>query len=187
VSALSNLKVARLALAVLAVAALAGLAACGSDEKKTSGKEGEFVDVGPTLYQVQLTRLLNPQQRPDEDYLRGQAAIGGKEAFLAVFLKIENKGDKPYQPPRSMYVIDTQGNKYLPVDTTQAGGFGLEFGTPIEAGQAAPAPDSPAALGPNAAALLLFRVKEESVTDNLPLELKIPVEGQDPATIELDI
>jgi hypothetical protein len=87
-----------------------------------------------------------------------------------------------------MKVVDTQGNEYFPLDTTQAGGFGLEFGQPIPPGGVAPEPDSPAGLGPNAAALVLFRVKEESVTDNLPMELEIPVEGQkNPSRIELDI
>ena len=35
---------------------------------------------------------------------------------------------------------------------------------------------------------MLFRVKQESATDNLPLDLEIPVEGEkEPATIELDV
>lgn len=182
----ANSKVLRLALLVVLAASLA-LAACGSDEKKVSGNEGEFIDAGPALYQVQLTRILNPQQRPDQDYLKAQAPAGARENYLAVFIKIENKGDQPYKIPRSLKITDTQGNEYFPLDTTQAGGFGLEFGIPIEPGQTAPAPDSPAALGPNAAALALFRLKEESVTDNLPLEFEIPVEGGDPSRIELDI
>jgi hypothetical protein len=87
-----------------------------------------------------------------------------------------------------MKVVDTQANEYFPLDTTQAGGFGLEFGQPIPPGGQAPERDSPADLGPNASALVLFRVKEVSVTDNLPMELEIPVEGQkNPSRIELDI
>ena len=121
-------------LALLVALAVIGLAACGkSDEVRTSGNEGEFIDVGDTQYQVQLTRILNPQARPDSDLLRGQAPFGKDEAFLGTFLRINNKGDKPYQPPRGMKVKDTQGNEYLPLDTTQAGGFGLDFGRPIPA------------------------------------------------------
>ena len=50
-----------------------------------------------------------------------------------MFLRIENDGDKPYMPPRDMKVVDTQGNEYLPLDTTQSG-FGLDFGEPIPPG-----------------------------------------------------
>jgi hypothetical protein len=36
--------------------------------------------------------------------------------------------------------------------------------------------------------MLLFRMKEQSATDNLPLELQIPVEGEkEPSTITLDV
>jgi hypothetical protein len=175
-------------LALLAALAVIGVAACGDEERRTTGAEGEFIDVGDTDYQVQLTRLLNPQQRPDSDLLRGQAPLGKDEAFLAAFVRINNQGDRPYKPPRDLRIKDTQDNEYLPLDTTQAGGFGLDFGKPIPADKSAPEPDSPAALGPDHAALLLFRLKRESVDDNLPLELEIPAEGQkEPSSIELDL
>jgi hypothetical protein len=183
-----NVKHLRPLLALLAAFAVIAMAACGSDERRTTGSEGEFIDVGKTNYQVQLTRILNPQARPDEDLLRGQAPLGKDEVYLATFLKINNKGDKPYQPPRDLKVIDTQNNEYLPLDTTQSAGFGLEFGKPILPGKSAPEPDSPAALGPDNAAMLLFRVKQESVSDNLPLKLQVPAQGQkQPSSIELDI
>jgi hypothetical protein len=183
-----NSKHLRPLLALLAALALIGLAACGDEERRTEGAEGEFIDVGDTQYQVQLTRLMNPKARPDSDLLRGQAPLGKDEAFLASFVKVNNNGDKPYQPPRDLKVKDTQDNEYLPLDTTQAAGFGLDFGQPIPAGASTPDPDSPAGLGPNKAALLLFRVKRESVDDNLPLELEVPAQGQkDPSRIELDI
>ena len=104
-----------------------------------------------------------------------------------MFLRIENDGDAPYKPPRDMKVVDTQGNEYLPLDTTQSG-FGLDFGEAIPPGGVAPPPNSPAQFGPTSGALVLFRVKEESATDNLPLELQIPVEGEEePSTITLDV
>jgi hypothetical protein len=40
--------------------------------RKTKGVEGEYINAGDALYQVQLSRLLNSEQRPDDDYLRGQ-------------------------------------------------------------------------------------------------------------------
>ena len=175
------------ALLALALALSLGLAACGEDEPKTSGAEGEFIEVGDTTYQVQLTRLLNPQQRPDDAYLRAQAALGADETYLGVFVRIENDGDKPYKPPRDIKVVDTVGNEYLPLDTTQSG-FGLDLGQEIPPGDVAPPPNSPAAFGPTSGALLLYRVTQETATDNLPLELQIPVEGEEqPSTIALDV
>jgi len=183
-----NLKSPRPLLALLAALAVLALGACGDEEPRTTGSEGEFIDVGDTDYQVQLTRIMNPQQRPDSDLLRGQAPLGDDEAFLGTFVVINNHGDRPYKPPRGLKVKDTQGNEYLPLDTTQAAGFGLDFGRAIRADGSAPEPDSPAGLGPNHAALVLFRLKRESVDDNLPLELEIPAEGQKtPTRIELDI
>jgi hypothetical protein len=175
------------ALLALALVLSLGLAACGEDEPKTSGAEGEFIEVGDTTYQVQLTRLLNPQQRPDDSYLRAQVTPTADETYLGVFLRIENDGDTPYKPPRDIKLIDTVGNEYLPLDTTQSG-FGLDLGQEIPPGDVAPPPNSPAAFGPTSGALLLFKVTQETATDNLPLELQIPVEGEDePATITLDI
>jgi hypothetical protein len=169
-------------LLTLAVALGAG---CGSEEK-TSGAEGEFIKVGDAEYQVQLTRLLNRGQRPDDDYLRGQAPITGSEDYLATFLTIKNTGDKPYSPPRDMKVVDTQGNQYLPLGTPQSS-FGLDFGHAIAPEEKAPPPDSPAADGPEAGALVLFRVKLESAVDNLPLYLEVPSTAGKTSKIRLDI
>lgn len=175
------------ALLALALALSLAAAGCGNDEPRTSGAEGEFIEVGPVDYQVQLTRLLNPQQRPDDAYLRGQAPLPRDEAYLGVFLKIENDGDSLYKPPRGIKLVDTTGNEYLPLDTTQSG-FGLDFGEEIPPGDVAPPPGSPAQFGPTSGALILFRVKEETATDNLPLELQIPVEGEEESsTITLDV
>ena len=175
------------ALVATALAAIVVLPACGTEEEKREGAEGEFITVGEVDYQVQLTRLLNPQQRPDDAFVRGQAELPAGEAYLGVFLKIENDGDVPYQPPRDMKVVDTQGNEYLPLDTVQSG-FGLDFGEPIPAGDDAPPTNSPASFSPTSGALVLFRITEESATDNLPLVLEIPVEGEEePSRITLDV
>jgi hypothetical protein len=175
------------ALLALVLALALTAAGCGNDEPENVGVEGHFVEVGPTDYQVQVTRLLNPQQRPDDTYLKGQAPLTRDEMLLGVFVRIENDGDSPYSPPRDMKVVDTQGNEYLPLDTTQSG-FGLDIGEEIPPDGVAPPPNSPAQFGPTGGALVLFRVKRESATDNLPLELQIPVEGEEtPSTITLDV
>jgi hypothetical protein len=183
---ISRKRLPAIALAALLLALPLASVACGSDETRTEGEEGEFIDVGEAVYQVQLTRLLNPHIRPDDAYLRGQPATAGNEQYLAVFLRIENKGDAPYEPPRDMKVVDTLGNEYLPLDATQTG-FGLEFGSPIPPGKLTPPPNSPAGEAPNAGALVLFRLKSESATNNLPLELDVPSGPNSSSRIVLDI
>jgi hypothetical protein len=175
-----------MALAVLLALAGLGLPACGSNDKRTSGEEGELVDAGDAVYQVQLTRLLNTHIRPDDAYLRGQVPTQGKEQYLGVFVQIKNEGKSDYLPPRDMKIVDTVGNEYLPLDATQSG-FGLDFGEPIAPDDMAPPPDSPASSGPVNGSLVLFKVKEESATENLPLELEIPTGGDSSSKIELDI
>jgi hypothetical protein len=172
-------------LAALAAAALA-VAACGSDEKTTSGNEGQYINAGDAVYQVQLSRLMNQQDRPDDDYLRGQPALGPGQQYMAVFLTVENDGKKPYVPPRDMKVVDTQGNEYLPIDVSSTG-FGLSFTDPIAPGQKVPAPNSPAQTGPVGGSLVVFRMSEDSVTQNLPLELKIPAPAGKESNIRLDL
>jgi hypothetical protein len=174
------------ALVAAALATILVLPACG-EEEKVEGAEGEFIRVGEADYQVQLTRLLNPQQRPDDAFVRGQAELAGDETYLGVFLKIENDGDAPHKPPRDMKVIDTQENEYLPLDTVQSG-FGLDFGAAIPPGDEAPPANSPASFSPTSGALVLFRLTQESATDNLPLVLEIPAEGDnEPSRITLDV
>jgi len=168
--------------ALLAAAVLAG---CGSSESGEA-QEGQFVKVGPVVYQVQLTRLVNPEQRSDKQLLRGQVPLPPSQQYLAVFMRLENKSSKPYLPPRDMKVVDTVGNQYLPLDATQSG-FGLDFFEPLQPGDHAPLPDSPAAEGPDRGAMVLFRVKTQSATDNLPLVLEVPSGGKSTVDIKLDI
>jgi hypothetical protein len=173
-------------LALLAALAIAfAVGACGAKDK-TSGVEGDYIHVGDAVYQVQLSRLLNQEQRPDDDYLRGQPTLAADQQYLGVFLTVENKGDKDYVPPRDMKVVDTQGNEYLPIDVS-ATGFGLSLSEPITPHETAPRPDSPAATGQEGGALILFRLSQESATENLPLELHIPAAGGKESTIRLDI
>jgi hypothetical protein len=174
-------------LALLAALVVAlGMAACGGDEEKTSGTEGEYINAGDAVYQVQLSRLMDAGQRPDDDYLRGQPTLTAGQQYVGVFLTVENDGKKAYVPPRDMKVDDTEGNEYLPIDVSGTG-FGLSFSDPIEPSKKAPDPDSPAATGPEGGALVLFRMSEASVTENLPLELKIPAPIGKESDIKLDL
>ena len=65
--------------------------------------------------------------------------------------------------------------------------FGLSFTDPIAPSKKSPAPDSPASTGPEGGALVLFRMSEESVTQSLPLDLKIPAPAGKESNIRLDL
>jgi hypothetical protein len=171
---------------VLVPVALFG-AACGNkSEERTEGEEGEFIHAGDAVYQVQLTRLLNPRQRPDDQLVRGQLPPPRNEQFLGIFLRIKNEGEVGYSPPRDMKVVDSEGNEYLPLDASQSG-FGLDFAEPIPPHEIAPPPNSPAIEGRSGAAMVLFRVKNSSATDNLPLELEVPTGADESSRIVLDV
>ena len=170
----------------LLVAGALLVAGCGGEKNLRSGFEGDIIHVGDARYQVQLTRPLSVGQQPDQVLLRGQPPAAANEEYLAVFLTIENKGKQAYTPPRDMKVIDTLGNEYLPLDATLTG-FGLDFTQKIAPDGEAPVPDSPGAEGPDRGAMVLFRVKLTTATDNLPLELVIPSGPQLTSKIELDV
>jgi hypothetical protein len=180
----TSIKPLAVALAVVAVGAVAS--GCSEGKLGTEGDEGRYVRADDAVYQVQLTRRLNPRQHPDDTLVRGQAPLPADEQYLAVFMTVKNDGSKPYQPPRDMRVVDTVGNEYLPLDATQSG-FGLDFGHSLAPGEIAPPDDSPGAGGPDAAAMVLFKVKRESATDNLPLELVVPTAEKAGTRIRLDV
>ena len=62
-----------LLLLVLAAASAGALAGCGNKlEVRTVGEtEGIYIDVGELRYQVQLSRIINPNDIEDRHYLAG--------------------------------------------------------------------------------------------------------------------
>jgi hypothetical protein len=171
-------------LAVAAVLAAAGLAASGcGEEEELDVVEGEPVALGDVEYNVQITRFLNPTDLEDSAYLEGEPEPKPGEAYLAVFMTVENNGDEPAQVPDTFDVIDTRDNTYEPVETDNP--FALALGSEIGPGEELPAPDSPAASGPIKGAMVLFLVNE-GVAENRPLELEIPA-PEDTGRVELDI
>jgi hypothetical protein len=198
-----------LALALCAALVVAG---CGGEEEELQVVEGEPLELGELAYNVQITRFLNPDDPEDKGYLAGQQPPEPGQAFLGVFLTIENDGDEAADIPYNFKVRDTQASEsasqgvgiYDPVpsssvyalqlpgqDESASGGF--EEGavedlqpTTIPAGDEIPIPDSTAAEGVIGGAMLLFLVDQE-VAENRPLELEVPGEAGEHGTIELDI
>ncbi|MGH2956553.1 MAG: hypothetical protein ACRDL6_06120 [Solirubrobacterales bacterium] len=173
---------------VLALFAALGLAATGCGEEETSEVvEGEPLELGELAINVQLTRLLNPNDREDREYLEGQQVPppAGKD-YLAVFVEIENEGDEQVQLPTAdeVEVIDTTGRVYhpLPSDTV----FALDLGGTLGPHEELPLEDTAAQSGPTQGSIVLFLV-DDDVGENRPLELEFTEGGEVEGQIELDI
>src|ERR1700716_868005 len=94
-------KLSFLALVLLAAVALG---ACGDSHTKVttgtyageSGANAPYLDVGPLVYEVQLSRQLNPYDVEDSAYLQGLSATQQKLAtgqeWFAVFMQVFNNG-----------------------------------------------------------------------------------------------
>ncbi len=194
----SVLRKSILAAALLVLAALA-LGACGSSHTKVStgtyaGESGEnapYLDVGPLVYEVQLSRELNPTEIEDSSYLKGltpaEAQLESGEEWFGVFIQVYNHSDQSHPAATGITISDTQSNVYTPLVADQTNPFTYRAGSVPGSGQL-PAPGSIAFAGPTQGALLLYKIKIVSL-DNRPLELKIvdPTDSSVSATAELDV
>jgi hypothetical protein len=183
---------------LLSALSLVGLIAAGCGNKTTHQTEGEtegiYVQAGPLTYQVQISRLLNPADIEDQAYLKGVPAgereLPANEAWFAVFMRVQNEGEKPQVPTRQYKIVDTQENEFKPLALPADNVFAYNPPRELPPEQVYPDPDSSAGAGPIQGSLLLFRVKIDSLA-NRPLELNIdspePPPLRETATIKLDV
>ena len=179
----------------LAAAAIA-IGACGNKEEVIlhGSTEGAYLDLGPLKYQVQISRLLNPAAIEDRAYFVGldpsQRNLPVGQEWFAVFMRVENAGEKAGHPARAGdYVItDTQNTKFRPVAMGQDNVFAYRGGGTLAPEAVLPAPDSPAGQGSIQGAMLLYKIPTRNF-ENRPLELSIrssDAPGQT-ATVDLDV
>ena len=108
-----------LALAAASVLALTGCA--NKIETRTIGNtEGLYIDVGELKYQVQLSRILNPNDEEDRAYLAGLPAgtppPKPDEAWFGVWMRVENVTSKKTVKAADQFEItDTQNHVFKPV------------------------------------------------------------------------
>lgn len=185
-------------LALLLAGALA-LGACGDSHTRVStgtyagesGQNAPYLDVGPLIYEVQLSRELNPADTEDSSYLQGLSAaqrkLGPGEEWFAVFLQVYNESSKAHPAAKAITISDTQGNVYSPISPGAVNDFAYRPGSVPSKGRV-PALDTVAADGPTQGALLLYKIKLASL-DNRPLEIKIvdPLDAARVANAELDV
>ena len=180
--------ITRLGAVLLAFAALAlGVLVSGCDtapENANEVTEGQGIRLGDLLYNVQITRILNPSDAEDKAYLVGQKPLGPDEYYLGVFMRVDNEGSASAQVATDFQVVDTVGTTFAPLPSESL--FALQPGETIHGGDQLPEDESTAANGPIEGAMVLFRITESSIQDR-PLTLEIPSPDGERGEVELDI
>jgi hypothetical protein len=172
---------------VLAAALFVGVTFSGcetSPESDLSVEEGQPMKLGDLLYNVQISRFLNPRDPEDEAYLAGQPPPPNNQLYLGVFMLIENEADTPQDVPADFKVVDTEGTEFNPIPSNSL--FALELGGKVAADDQLPEPESTAANGPIQGAMVLFLI-DEAATEDRPLTLDIPSSAGSAGEVELDI
>ena len=119
------------AVSVLLVAFLAGLllAGCGSNPEDTlKVDEGEPMKLGELVYNVQISRFLNPNDDEDKAYLVGQPPPPNNKFYLGVFMQVSNDGKAAEQVPTDFSIEDTVGTKFKPVSSKSLFALGPRVG-----------------------------------------------------------
>jgi hypothetical protein len=181
-----------LLLLALSAAALA-VAGCGDkQEVRTVGEtEGIYIDVGELKYQVQLSRIINPNDEEDKHYLAGLPAgtvqPKSDEAWFGVWMRVQNTTDKKTLAAADEFeIVDTQEHRFTPVEL-ENNPFAYEA-QDLRPQTVVPSPNSPAGEGVIQGSLILFKLTTESIA-NRPLEFKIqsPALPDDVGIVDLDV
>lgn len=188
-------------LVVVAVLAALALGACGDSHTKVtggtyageSGANAPYLNVGPLVYEVQISRQLNPYDTEDSSYLSGltptQRFLAPGEEWFAVFLQVYNNTETPHltAPARTMTISDTQANIYRPTIPAPTNPFAYTAGY-VPAKGRLPELNTVASFGPTQGLVLLYKIKIVSLS-NRPLNLHIvdPLDPSQTATAELDV
>lgn len=161
------------------------LAACGEKEgaEALEAVEGEPLHLDDLIYNVAITRFLNPEEIEDAQYLEGQPPAPAGQSYLGVFLTIVNETDSERSSADEYTVTDASERHYEPLESDSA--YALEIGVPVPADHAIPADDTTASTGPIQGAMLLFLV-DDDVSEERPLELEIE-SAEGTGVVELDI
>jgi hypothetical protein len=178
--------------AAVAVASASGLAACGSEEAVRHGAtEGVYVSTGGLKYQIQISRVLNPTDFEDRDFLKGLSAadrqLPPKDNWFAIFVRVFNMGDAPHRSTDRFTIVDTTGKRFAPTPLDVRANSVAFISQVVNPGDQNPVPGSLARENTTQGGLVLFRIPIASL-DNRPLELHIvSPEGGPDATVDLDV
>jgi hypothetical protein len=171
--------------AVVAIAAGVLLSGCDTaPENADQVSEGQGIKIDDLLFNVQITRELNPGDTEDKAYLVGQRQLGPDEYYLGVFMRLQNEGDTSVQVPTDMRVVDTVGKTFRPLPSNSL--FALKLGNTLHPGDQLPEGESVAANGPIQGSMVLFRITSSAIQDR-PLTLHITTSSGSTGEVELDI
>jgi hypothetical protein len=192
-------RLCKLPLLALALLAAIVLGACGDSHTHVStgtyagesGQNAPYLDVGPLVYEVQLSRQLNPTNPEDAAYLQGlgsgERTLATGQEWFAVFVQVYNNTSRSLTSASDVTISDTQGNTYTPVAPSPINPYAYRPGR-VPAKGRLPEPDTTTASGPTQGALLLYKIQTVSL-DNRPLEIRIvdPTNPSQTASAELDV
>jgi hypothetical protein len=183
-------------IALLSLVAIAALAASGCGNKTDTAivgeTEGIYVSVDGLTYQVQISRILNPASPEDSAYLKGlpedETEPAEDEVWFGVFMRVENETDEPLTAAEEFTIRDTTDAVFEPIEIDpELNVFVYEPREVPGGGRLLPELNSPASDNTIQGALILFKLKTESL-GNRPVELEIASRsGGDNAIIDLDI
>jgi hypothetical protein len=192
VSSLPRVK-ARTVLGVLIAVAALAVSACGHEKETVAETEGVYLDLGPMKYQVQISRWLNPSDPQDFEFFRGlppgvSPELPADQLWFGVFMRVENPTDSPQPMAEHFEIVDTQDEKYQPVQLDQkTNPLVYRPGFDLPPKSIFPPRDT---LGDQSFAqggLLLFKIRTSS-NQNRPLVLHISnTQGSFEGEVDLDV
>jgi hypothetical protein len=177
---------------VPAAALVAGGCGDKQETRKVGQTEGTYIDVGDLKYQVQISRILNPSDVEDRNYLtqlpEGTLPPKADEAWFGVWVRVQNTNDNKSLPTASNFEIrDTQDNVFKPY--AQVGNvFAYQPVDKLGPQDVLPNSEAPAGFGPIQGSLLLFKLTTTSLA-NRPLEFRIisPTDPTNIGVVDLDV
>jgi hypothetical protein len=184
----------RLPLLLATLLAALTITACGGEKYPTEHGHGEgaYIQAGPLIYQVQMSRQLEPGNVEDVEYLEGlsadEPALAGDELWFGVWMRVQNATDEDHRSADHFKIVDTIGTEYEPIELPATNPFVYEPALiQRESGQPLyPDPESGAGAGPIQGSMLLFKLNT-SVYANRPIELEIESPEGEHSTVELDL
>ncbi len=152
---------------------------------------GTYVRIDDLQYQVQISRLLNPNDPEDRAYFLGlspsQLQLQPGQAWFGVWMLIRNETPHSRYNAVDFEITDTQGEVFRPVALPASNQLAYESAK-VLALQSYPTPESPAALGPVGGSLILFKVTDAAL-QNRPMQLIVRGRGApvDSGIFNLDV
>ena len=183
----------RWAIAIVLLSLVAAGTGCGRENHLLEAKnEGLYLNIGPLLYQVQISRELNPRDTEDRAYLQGLAPADAElkpdEVFFAVFMRVQNPTNKTQAAAQEYEITDTQDKRFTPLALPRSNPFSYQARNIAPQGLL-PAADSVAATGVvGQGSALIFKITLTSLANRpLVLHIKSPKVPQEEGTVDLDV